>query len=154
MRRFEDRYITKHNYEKSKGFYVRFSKDQKIIACKFFSKSKYRTWKNTRRVARAWRTKIEKKLGFHLTQPIKRYKYRLPPFKTRLTRKNTSGTIGVFFDEFTDSWLAFWYPRKGKLKVKRFSAHTHGDAEAKDLAITKRKKEESKLEKLALAEKR
>lgn len=158
MRKFEDRYIRESNNAKFKGFHVRFSRDLKIIASKFFSKKKYGTQKNARRVARIWRTIMEKKLGLDTTKPLEKYLYKNPPFQTRPARTNKSGVVGVFYHEFISKegrkfccWVAAWYPQKNKLKVKSFYIHIHGYDEAKRLAIEYRKEKQKELKKLALA---
>jgi len=55
-----------------------------------------------------------------------------------MPRNNTSGTVGVHYDQRGDNWIAKWKDEEGNQCCKCFSSKKYGDANAQVLAIEDR----------------
>ena len=58
---------------------------------------------------------------------------------TTISKKNTSGTKGISFNETRNSWRAHWRDNNFKQKFRSFSVNKYGADQAKQLAIDYRK---------------
>ncbi len=66
-----------------------------------------------------------------------------------ISKNNTSGTQGVYYDTRRDAWKSRWYDLNGKVHNKSFTIKQHGD-NAKQLAINHRKEMEELYYKIVL----
>jgi len=52
-----------------------------------------------------------------------------------MPNNNTSGTVGVYYDQLSTSWTATWKDEEGNNHTKSYSVNKYGFENAKDLAI-------------------
>jgi len=120
------------------GFQVRIMRDGKPVS-KFFSDSTHKGKNKALGAARAYRDKLVSQLGPVKTGP-----------HTEPSSRNTSGIVGVRRREGvreTDEyvyyhyfWEASWTDADGGRQKRNFSVNKYGEDEAKEMAVTARKK--------------
>jgi len=126
-----NRYLTKMDYVKAQGYWVRLHQYRCPKYQRFFSKKKYRTWAKCLAAAKAWRNK-------HWTNQM---------FMKRRRHRNYLVGVGVYkawksgvgSDYVYLYWVANWVTN-GKRFSKSFSATIYGVDEARRLATALRKK--------------
>ncbi len=121
--------ITRHDYEKNRGYVVRYMPD-KCHFQKLFSDGVYGAPEKAYEAAELYLTEL--KAAF---PPMNRREYCQVK-----RRKNTSGVVGVSRNTSKgyECWVARWSPQERKVTTRRFSVKLHGEERAKQLAIEAR----------------
>lgn len=143
----ELRHITRVDYKRSRGWWVRFYKNATLIASKLFSDAKYVEGKEEALFwAKQWRDEYLEEFRSSLRES--KWTYFPPPFMTEPRRNNKSGTVGVYRCSYLCKkptcryryveWRATWM-ETGKPKLKGFSVKMYGERGAKEQAIAHRR---------------
>lgn len=126
--------ITRHDYKKTHGYVVRYSRDTALFQ-KLFSDSIYGSKELALKAATDYLRELREAFP-----PMNRQEY------CQINRNNNkAGIVGVYKSSTTsrghryDAWVASWSPQKGVHKQKSYAINKYGEDEAKRLAIEARK---------------
>ena len=128
----ELRYITRMDYARTRGWWVRFYSGTTLLAGKLFSDGQYGGKRKARVAAQAWRDANESTWVPPRTETI--------TYVTR-NRRNVTGAVGVALrivptrkGQARFSWCALW-SEEGKQRTRSFGVATYGYQRSYQLAL-------------------
>jgi hypothetical protein len=148
------KYITKMNYPRNRGYWVRFYKNKELIVQRSFPLSTYGgDWESNLRAAISWR---DQQLGSNpLLKDFSVDVHQGVAYRKEPPKNNTSGRVGVH--QSTDTWhgkkIPCWvatFNLNKRPRTVKFAIHTHGEERAHRLAMRARELGEKLLDQMEL----